>query len=108
MTAPTESQMIKSKDGKPASVVLSYAEFMALCGEQGNLIPNEVVGATVQGATPACAWRQYLGLTRLEVAQRMGITLSAYAKLEKSINPRPTTIARIAVALGITREQLDF
>ncbi|QNB07615.1 helix-turn-helix domain-containing protein [Herbaspirillum frisingense] len=108
MNAPTDIQMIKGPDGNPAFVVLPYAEFMSLYGKERNLIPNEVVGATVDGTTPIRAWREYLGLTQDAVAQRMGISQPTYAKHEKSLRPRASTIARIAVALGITREQLDF
>ena len=108
MNAPTEIQMIKGADGKPAFAVLPYAQFLALCGEDRKLIPNEVVGATVNGATPARAWREYLGLTQREVAQRMGIVQPTYARHENSVKPRPATLARMAAALGISLEQLDF
>ncbi|MBN9356915.1 helix-turn-helix domain-containing protein [Herbaspirillum huttiense] len=108
MNVPTDIQMIKGADGKPAFAVLPYAQFLALCGQERKLIPNEVVGATVEGATPARAWREYLGLTQTEVAARMGVAQPTYAKHEKSLSPRPATLVRIASALGITLEQLDF
>jgi len=38
--------------------------------EDRDLIPHEVVSATVDGATPLRAWREYLGLTQVEVANR--------------------------------------
>ncbi|WP_343654193.1 helix-turn-helix transcriptional regulator [Herbaspirillum sp.] len=77
-------------------------------GGQGNRIPNEVVGATMDGLTPIQAWREHLGLTQAVVAQRLGISQVLYAKYEKTLRPRTSTISRIAVALGISKEQLDF
>jgi len=77
-------------------------------GGQGNGIPNEVVGATMDGLTPIQAWREHLGLTQAVVAQRLGVSQGLYAKYEKTLRPRTSTISRIAVALGISKEQLDF
>jgi len=107
MNAPTNIQMINGPDGKPAYVVLPYDEFMQLYRQERGLIPNEVVGATVNGATPVRAWREYLKLTQAEVAQRLGISQPAYAKQENSESLRPATIEKIAAALGINTEQLD-
>lgn len=108
MNAPTNIQMINGPDGKPAFVVLPYEDFMQLYRKQHALIPNEVVGATVDGATPIRAWREYLQLTQAEVAHRLGISQPAYAKQENSKHLRAATIVKIAAALGITTEQLDF
>ena len=108
MNAPTNIQMINGPDGKPAFVVVPYAEFVELYGKDRDLIPNEVVGATVDGATPVRAWREHLRLTQAEVAQRLGISQPAYAKQENSTSLRPLTIAKISAALGITAQQLDF
>ncbi|TWC71720.1 helix-turn-helix domain-containing protein [Herbaspirillum sp. SJZ099] len=108
MNASTNVQMINGPDGKPAFVVLPYDEYVRLYQKEKNLIPNEVIGATVEGATPLRAWREHLKLTQAEVAQRLGISQPAYAKQENSETLRPATIAKIAAALGITSEQLDF
>jgi len=72
-------------------------------------IPHEVVKRSViDGATPARAWRDYLGLTQAVVARRLKITQSAYSQLEKSTSPHRATLAKIAKALKIDIEQLDF
>jgi DNA-binding XRE family transcriptional regulator len=75
--------------------------------QAGASIPHAVVAAMVDGATPVRAWREYLRLTQAEVAARLGIALSSYAKEEASDVPTRSTIEKIAVALGITFEQLD-
>ena len=42
------------------------------------------------------------------MAQRMDITQSAYAQLEAKKTSRKSTREKIAAALGIEAEQLDF
>jgi DNA-binding XRE family transcriptional regulator len=108
MNAPTDIQMINGPDGKPAFVVMPYADFVRTYGQGRDLIPHEVVSATVQGATPARAWREYLKLTQAEVAARLEISQPSYAKQEGSEKLRVATVGKIAKALGITIEQLDF
>ncbi len=108
MKAPTKIQMINGADGKPAFVVLPYDEYMRLYETEKDLIPHEVISATVDGATPVRAWREYLKLTQTEMAGRLGISQPSYAKQENSENLRPTTITKIAAALGITIAQLDI
>lgn len=72
------------------------------------LIPHEVVSKTVEGATPSRAWREHLGLKQVEVAARMGISQPAYAYLERKERLRESSREKIAAALGITTDQLDF
>jgi DNA-binding XRE family transcriptional regulator len=109
MNARIKAQTIVGADGKPAFVVLPYDEFLNLYRKEEKLIPHEVVQATVlDNATPVKAWREHLRLTQLEVANRLGITQPAYAKQESSRRLRPKTLEKIAAALGLAMEQLDF
>lgn len=108
MNARTNIQVINGPDGKPAYVVIPYADYIAEHDADGGLIPHEVVSATVDGATPARAWREYLGLTQVEVAMRMGISQSAYAQQESSEKLRKSSREKIATAFGIAADQLDF
>lgn len=108
MNARTNIQVINGPDGKPAYVVIPYAEYIAEHDAERGLIPHEVVSATVDGETPARAWREHLGLTQVEVAMRMGISQSAYAQQESSEKLRKSSREKIATALGITSNQLDF
>lgn len=55
-------------------VAIHFEEYQKAYTVERKLIPNEVVGATVNGATPVRAWREYLKLTQAEVAARLGIT----------------------------------
>jgi DNA-binding XRE family transcriptional regulator len=100
--------VINGPDGKPAFVVIPYDEYRKSLIEERGLIPHEVVSATVDGATPVRAWREYLGLTQAEVAARLKISQPSYAKQENSESLRRSTKEKIAAALGITFEQLDF
>ncbi|HEY4351934.1 MAG TPA: helix-turn-helix transcriptional regulator [Paraburkholderia sp.] len=108
MNAPTNIQLITGTDGAPAFVVIPYMQYLAERSGERGLIPHDVVSRTVDGATPARAWREHLGLTQAEVAQRLGISQSAYAQQESSDRLRQSTRDKIAAALEITSEQLDF
>lgn len=108
MNARTSPQIITGPDGAPAFVVIPYAEYMANRRDDRGLIPHGVVSRTVDGATPLRAWREYLGLTQSQVAERLGISQSAYAQQEKSDRLRKSSREKIASALGIGSDQLDF
>lgn len=108
MNALTDIQTIKGPDGAPAFVVVPYDDFLRRFAHEAGLIPHEVVSATVDGASPMKAWREHLGLTQAEVAQRLGVSQAAYAQTEAAARPRKTTVARVAKALRIAVEQLDF
>jgi transcriptional regulator with XRE-family HTH domain len=66
------------------------------------------VSRVIDGATPMRAWREYLELDQIEVAERLGIVQSSYAQWEASNNLRIIDKERIAATLGITFAQLDF
>lgn len=104
--APTDVQIINGPDGKPAFVVIPYAQYKA----QGldELIPHEVVSRIVDGATPIRAWREYLNLTQEEVAKRLGISQPAFAQQEAVNKPRRATREKIALAFGIRADQLEL
>lgn len=108
MNAPTNIQIINGPGGKPAFVVIPYEDYVAERAQDRGLIPHDVVSRTVDGATPLKAWREHLGLTQAVVAERLGVTQSAYAQQENSDRLRKSSREKIAAALGITQEQLDF
>ena len=54
------------------------------------------------------AWREHLRLTQAEVAERMGITQSAYAQMEAAKRPRKATLQKVAHALGLELDQLAW
>jgi addiction module HigA family antidote len=73
------------------------------------VIPNDVVQhALISGVSPARAWREYLGLTEAQVAVRLGVSQRVYAQWEASTRIREATREKIAGALSITVEHLNF
>lgn len=109
MNVPTSIQTINGPDGKPAFVVIPYADYVAQHAHDNDLIPHEVVRrALADDVPPARAWREYLGFTQAEVAERLGVSQSAYAQQEASTRMRKGTREKISAALGITPAQLDF
>ncbi|MDQ3204511.1 MAG: helix-turn-helix transcriptional regulator [Pseudomonadota bacterium] len=107
MNAPTDVQIINDAEGKPAFVVIPYAQYVAQKIEP-DLIPHEVVSRIVDGATPIRAWREYLNLTQEEVAVRMGVSQPAFAQQESVAKPRKATREKIAKAFSITASQLEL
>ena len=72
-------------------------------------IPSNVVNMVFDNNySPAQAWREYLNLSQVEVANRIGISQSAYSQYEKSQKLRKTTRIKIAEALHIKPELLDL
>jgi DNA-binding XRE family transcriptional regulator len=110
MNARTEFQIIVDAEGKPAFVVIPYDQFQRLQKQipQGS-VPNEVVNLAFERGTSAmAAWREYLGLTQVEVAARIGITQAAYAQMERVKQPRKATLEKVSSALGLEVEQLRW
>ena len=109
MIVHTNIQIIHDRNGSPAFVVLPYSDWLASRDRQENLVPNEVVNLTFDHDwSPMRAWREHLGLTQAEVAARANMTQGAYAQMENSAKPRRATLKKIAKAMGLTAEQLDF
>lgn len=107
MNKPIDFQTILGADGQPAFVVMPYADFVARFEKTG-VVPHAVVGLMVEeGMSPAKAWRTHLGLTQSVVAERMGVSQSAYQQLEASETIRKASREKIAAALGIEAGQLD-
>jgi transcriptional regulator with XRE-family HTH domain len=53
------------------------------------------------------AWRMYYGLSQAELSERSGITEVTIWRLETGMGaPRPSTLAKLAKALRISRERL--
>lgn len=103
-------QTIKDVNGTIQYVVVPYADFLRLESKAEPWVPNEVVERVIiDKVTPIRAWREQLGLTQTEVAARMAISQAAFAQLEApEARPRKSTLQRVAQALGLQPEQLDF
>ena len=112
MNAPTDIQTIM-KDGKPAFVVIPYAEYIRFFPATKRIpasdaVPHEIVSLMVDNDWSIIrAWREYLELTQLVVAERAGISQAALSQMESSGKRlRKATREKLAVALGITAGQL--
>ena len=72
-------------------------------------LPQDVVERHIlEGISLIRAWREHQNLLQQDLAERLGISQSAYSQMEKpDANLRPTTITKIAEALGIKPEQLS-
>jgi DNA-binding XRE family transcriptional regulator len=109
MKEPIEHQIIQA-NGKPMFVIVPYEEYKALVAlrEKRFTIPHAVVRASViDGKSRMRAWREYKKLSQKDIAERLGVSQSAYAQMEKpSVKPRMATLRKIAEALDIPVTQL--
>lgn len=113
MNVPTNIQVIKNTQGQPAFAVIPWENYMQLSEARpidlANGVPEAVVSLVFdKHYTPIKAWRTHLKLTQEQVATRLDISQAAYSQHETNDNIRPATLAKIAKALGVTLEQLDF
>jgi DNA-binding XRE family transcriptional regulator len=109
MNTHSNVQIIKGIDVAPAFVVMPYAEWVVQRDKDQRGVPHEVVNLVFDNDwTPIRAWREYLTLTQVEVAGRIGISQAAYAQSEAAVKPRKTTLQKIAKAMNLTLKQVDF
>ena len=106
-------QFINNEQGQPQFVVMPYTQYLELANiKQINTdtgVPHDVVNLVFDNNySPVQAWREYLKLSQVEVANKIGISQSAYSQYEKSQKLRKATRTKIASALGINPELLDF
>ncbi|MDM8538175.1 helix-turn-helix transcriptional regulator [Desulfobacterales bacterium HSG17] len=65
-------------------------------------LPNEVVKAhAIEGKSLIRAWREYKGMNCKDIADSMGISQSAYYRLEQSETPDKSTLKKVALVLEI-------
>ena len=110
MNARIDFQTILGADGKPAFVVVPYAQFLKRFGQADALVPNEVVNLAFDNNwSPARAWREHLHLTQAELAKRMKVSQAAVAQFEAAgAKLRKASRDKLAGALGIAGEQLAW
>ncbi len=109
MSVHTDNVQIIRHGGKPVFAVIPYGDFLELTGKSGTelTIPHEVVGLVIEnGWNLVKAWRKYLGLSQKELAKRAGISQPALSQMERSENLRNCTLEKMAVAMGLSVDQL--
>ena len=108
MNTPIEYQIIKDGSGNPAFVVIPYASWLKQSSRSAGMIPNEVVSAVIEEEkTIVRAWREFLGLTQVELAEKAGISQAALSQIESGEHRiRKATREKLAKALGLIESQL--
>ncbi|CAB3717480.1 hypothetical protein LMG26690_03626 [Achromobacter animicus] len=115
------SPTIVAADGKPAFVVLPYAEYLALIRAYNaprrhrvripadGSIPHEVfLLMTLNDWSVIRAWRKFLGMTRAQMADGLDIRRSSYTAMEATgARLNKDTREQIAVLLGLRFDQCD-
>lgn len=110
MKIPTDYQVIEH-NGAPVAVVVPYADFLAMSGQQDNdneTLPHEVVKALVDGFTTIAAWRKYRGYDQQYMADQIGISQPAYSQMEarEFFNLRKANRDKLCHILNVKPAQL--
>ena len=110
MNARIDFQTILGPDGKPAFVVVPYAQFVKTYRQATPLVPNQVVNLAFDNNwSPARAWREHLNLTQAVLAKRMDVSQAAVAQFEATgAKLRKASRDKLATALGLVGEQLAW
>lgn len=112
-------EVVLAPDGTVKYVLVPMPEYLeltrndgAVLGPDGEvldvpdtlMIPGEVAKRRILDEVPMLrAWREHLGLTQKDVAERMGISSAAYSEMERGKkNLRIDTLRRIAEAMGVS------
>ncbi len=104
---------IREEAGQRFAVV-PLEQFTALVERAGETdaltLPHEVVARHLVEEVPLLrAWREYLGLTQAELAERLAVTQGQVAQWEAlGARPRHATLKRVAAALGLHVSQLTL
>ncbi|WP_027184805.1 helix-turn-helix domain-containing protein [Desulfovibrio inopinatus] len=112
MNEHIEHQVLRGPNGEPQFAVIPWEIFVERFGadqDENVTIPHGVIVIEEErDCSLVRAWREYLGLTQADVAERMEITQSAYAQMEsKDANLRPKTLKKISAAMDVDWRQLQ-
>ncbi|HZU64951.1 MAG TPA: helix-turn-helix transcriptional regulator [Novosphingobium sp.] len=96
-SAAQELEELRTYDGAKA----------ALAAGEEELIPAEYVKRMLAGESPLRVWRDYRGLTQLQLSEAAGVNRVQIAEIEAARKVGSIeTIKKLAVALGITIDDL--
>ena len=71
-------------------------------------VPNAIVNRVFdENITPMRAWREHLGFTQAELAERAGTSQASYAQTENRQRPRKSTLRKIAKGMGPAYELIN-
>ncbi|TVS09215.1 MAG: XRE family transcriptional regulator [Gammaproteobacteria bacterium] len=112
MSGRIDYRVHEEKGRKYAVVPLDqFTALIERAGERDSLtLPHEVVARHLLEEVPLIrAWREHLGLTQADLAQRMEVSQAQIAQWESaSARPRHATLKRIAAAMGLSVGQLTL
>ncbi|HGE8268060.1 TPA: helix-turn-helix transcriptional regulator [Aeromonas hydrophila] len=100
------------QDGEPKFAVIPYYQYLALTNwndkDAEGFIPQEVRELqSRKKISLLAAWRVYKGVSQKELAQRLGVSPSAVAQVERvGGSPQKKTLQRIAAVLDLRVAQL--
>lgn len=112
MNAPIDYRISEDAGRRFAVVPLEqFTELVERAGEADALtLPHEVVSRHLVDDVPLLrCWREYLGLTQADLAERLAVSQAQVAQWERpDAKPRHATLKKAAVAMGIHVHQLTL
>lgn len=112
METLTNYQIITNK-GKPEFIVIPYADAVKkfkLLEEDESILtyPHEVIEKNViEDKSIVRSWREYKNLTQNQIAEKLGITQSAYSQIEKKeAKLKQQTLDKLSKVLNVDQKLL--
>jgi DNA-binding XRE family transcriptional regulator len=122
----SEEVQIITREGEPEYAVLPYAEYLRLLDAAGQdegireaidirrridegeeTFPMALVERLLDGENPITVFREYRGLSKRELARRVGVSAQYVGKLEAGQGDMSLSVARrIAAALDLDLDDL--
>ena len=111
----TDKIQIITHGDQPVAVVVPYEDYQQLVRmakfrsePRQYAIPQEVAEMIlIKEYTPIKAWRTYLKLSQVDVANRLSMTQAAFSQIETASKNQISTLKKVATALGIHVKQLQ-
>ncbi len=109
MNSHANIHILKDAKGEPAFAVLPYADYLSLTRQGASNATNSVVGKVINTDMKSIRdWRLHFGFTQLDMALRLGISRNAFTHYEVNAPIKRSTREKIAGALGVAPEKIDF
>lgn len=114
MKTHTDYQTIDFQ-GKPVFVLVPWEEFNRVRPylEQSDVlkdtVPHDIVEANVLHGVPIIkAWREHMGMTQEQLAEKIGVKQPSLARIESgTVKPRHSTIIKLSAVFGIKPSLLE-
>jgi len=109
MSSPSNIHILKDAEGVPIFAVIPHTYYLSLLKQRTSNALNSEVGKENSSEIKSIReWRLHFGLSHSDISLRLGISRNAYIHYEVHSPVKKSTRERVANALGVAPEHIDF